>query len=408
MDRVILHLDMNAFFASVEQRENPALRGKPVVVVGGLGRRGIILTASYEARPYGIKTGMLLHQAQALCPTLVPVAGDFRKYVEASKSLFPLLERFTEKVEMTSCDEAFMDITEARRAPDWDRALQTAAAVQRLVGEELSLPCSIGVAPNKLLAKLASDMKKPRGLTRILPTEVEGLLAPLPVESLCGIGPRMKKNLEVLGVRTCGQLAAMDFETLYTRFGAWGHWLKRMGRGQDDAPVARVDAVDTVKSVGHATTFPANTRDPDVLKAYVMFLSEKVAARARRYRLAGREVVLTVRDADFKTRTHHRALGEAIFTDDAIFAAAVGLLTEKERLEKPVRLVSMCLARLEPDGGQPSLFKESERPRKLAETLDRLNARYGKGTVGRARSALAKKHGVLSPPVPPALRAADD
>lgn len=406
MDRVILHLDMNAFFASVEQRENPALRGKPVVVVGGLGRRGIILTASYEARPYGIKTGMLLHQAQALCPTLVPVAGDFRKYVEASKMLFPLLERFTEKVEMTSCDEAFMDVTEARRAPDWDQALET-AAVQRLVLDELSLPCSIGIAPNKLLAKLASDMKKPRGLTRIRPTEVESLLAALPVESLCGIGPRMKKNLEAMGVRTCGQLAAMDFETLYTRFGAWGHWLKRLGQGRDDAPVARVDAVDTVKSVGHATTFPSNTRDPDVLKGYLMFLSEKVGARARRYGLAGREVALTVRDADFKTRTHHRALGEAIMTDEAIFAAAAGLLAEKERLEKPIRLVGVCLARLEPHTGQASLFTESDRPRKLAETLDRLNARYGKGTVGRARSALAKKHGVLAPPVPPALRAAD-
>ncbi|HNF60063.1 MAG TPA: DNA polymerase IV, partial [Elusimicrobiota bacterium] len=302
--RVVLHLDMNAFFASVEQRENPALRGKPVVVVGGLGRRGIVLTASYEARPYGIKTGMLLYQAQALCPTLVPVAGDFRKYVEASKKLFPVLERFTEKVEMTSCDEAFLDVTEARRPPDWDRARDTAARLQREVAEELSLPCSIGVAPNKLLAKLASEMKKPRGLTVIRPPEVEALLADLPVDALCGIGPRMKKNLAALGVRTCGQLGAMDFETLYPRFGVWGHWLKRMGRGEDDAPVARVDAVDTVKSVGHATTFPANTRDPEVLRAYVMYLSEKVAARLRRYGLAGREVALTVRDADFKTRTH--------------------------------------------------------------------------------------------------------
>jgi DNA polymerase-4 len=209
-----------------------------------------------------------------------------------------------------------------------------------------------------------------------------------------------------MGVRTCGELGAMNFETLYTRFGVWGHRLKRMGQGEDDAPVARVDAIESVKSVGHATTFPANTRDPELVRAYIYLLSEKVGARLRRQGLAGREISLTVRDADFKTHTHHHALGDVLFTDEAIYAAANGLLSQFLPLGRPVRLVGVTVARVEPLSGQRTLFDEVERPRKLAATLDQLNARFGKGTVRHARTLLATKEGVLSPPVPPALRAA--
>ncbi len=405
MDRAILHLDMNAFFASVEQRENPALRGKPVVVVGGLGRRGIVLTASYEARPFGIKTGMLLYEARRLCPAVIPVAGNFKTYVEASRRLFPILEKFSHKVEMGSCDEAFLDITEARVPVDWDGARDTARELQKAVQRELGLPCSVGVAPNKLLAKLASEMKKPQGLTLIRPGDVAALLKDLPVERLCGIGPQLTRSLGELGVLACGELAAMPFETLYTRFGVWGHWLKLMGQGRDDSPVARVDAPETVKSVGHATTFPKNTRDPELLKAYILLLCEKVGARLRRHGLAGREVSLAVRGADFQTRVRHRALGEAVFTDESIYATAKGLLGLWLPLAQPVRLVGVTVGRVGPLRGQRSLFDEMERPRRLAETMDRLNARFGKGAIVRARTALARKSGVLDPPVPPALRA---
>jgi DNA polymerase-4 len=391
VSRLILHIDMNAFFASVEQRDRPELRGKPVAVVGGAGRRGMVLTASYEARPFGVKTGMLWSQAQALCPNLLPVEGRFAAYVAASKNIFSVLETFTERVEMSSVDEAFLDVTEPRRRGDWDWAEGRGRALQSAIHQRMGLPCSVGVAPNKLLAKLASEMKKPRGLTVIRPSDLPELLTRTSVQALSGIGGKTARALEALGIRTCAQAGAANAETLYARFGVWGHWLKRMGQGLDESPVARVDAPDEAKSVGHSTTFPANTADPELVRAYVLHLSEKVGARLRRYGREGREVALTVRDADFKTRTVHRKLEAPVSTDDAIYGAADELLARFLPFRRPVRLVGVSVGRLESPGGQLSLFEATARPVRLAETLDRLNAKYGKGTVTRARTALAKK-----------------
>jgi DNA polymerase-4 len=395
--RLILHVDMNAFFASVEQRSNPCLRGRPLVVCGDPARRGIVLTASYEARPYGVKTGMLVREARALCPNLEVVAGDWDKYMESSREIFTQLTVFSPHVEMTSCDEAYVDVTDS----GWAGAESLAHAVQSRLAETPGLPCSVGVAPNKLLAKLASEMKKPRGVTVVRPETVADLMARTPVEALCGIGGRMKRHLNALGIETCGQLGAAPFETLYTRFGVTGHWLKRMGQGLDDSPVQRLDADQAAKSMGHATTFPADISDPELVKGYLLHLCEKVGARLRKAGRAGREVSFTLRDARFFTVSRRLTLGEPVAEDEAVYGAALRIFTSFLPLRRAVRLVGVTVSGLEPRGGTPSLWPELERGRRAAEIQDRLNARYGPGTLTRARTLLARRRGLLAPPIPP-------
>lgn len=398
MNRIVLHIDMNAFFASVEQRERPELRGKPVAVVGGAGRRGMVLTASYEARPFGVKTGMRLFEAQTLCPALVAVAGRPALYTEASRALWPLFTALSERVEMASVDEAFIDISDRRRGEDWVWARGEAVCLQARIADVLRLPCSVGVAPNKLLAKLASEIKKPRGITVIRPEEVAPLMARTPVDALCGIGKKTARALAVLGVRTCADLGAMDGEFLRTRFGVWGHHLGRMGRGEDDSPVARLDRETPAKSVGHSVTFPENTADPERLLAYLLWLSEKVGARLRRYGQRGGEVVVTLRAADFSTRSVHRTLNHTVQNDMAIYAVARELLKEFLPLRGSVRLAGVAVGRLTGANGQRELFASDEGPDRLAAALDRLNTKYGKGAVSRARAVVARKANEVKSP----------
>lgn len=398
MERLILHIDMNAFFASVEQRERPELRGKPVAVVGGTGRRGLVLTASYEARPFGVKTGLRLFEAQALCPALVAVPGRHDLYTAASRALWPLFTAMSEKVEMVSVDEAFIDISDPRRSADWAWARQEALGLQNRITESLGLPCSVGVAPNKLLAKFASDLKKPRGVTVIRPEDVGPLLARTPVEALCGIGRKTARALASLGVRTCAELGAADGELLRTRFGVWGHHLGRMGRGEDDAPVARLDHETEAKSIGHSVTFPADTADPERLLAYLLWLSEKVGARLRRHNQEGREVVVTLRSSDFVSRSVHRTLDRPVRTDTAIYAVARELLKAFLPLRRAVRLAGVAVARLRGKAGQREFFFHDERPDRLSEVLDRLNAKFGKGAISRARAVVARKANEVKSP----------
>jgi DNA polymerase-4 len=400
MNRIVLHVDMNAFFASVEQRDRPALAGKPVAVVGGAGRRGLVLTASYEARPFGVKTGLRLFEARALCPTLIAVPGRHGVYSAASKALWPFFTALTERVEMCSVDEAYLDITDPRRGADWEWARGEARRLQQRIDRELRLPCSVGVAPNKLLAKLASEIKKPRGVT-VIPTESVGpLLARTPVEALCGIGKKTTPALAGLGIRTCADLGNADEGRLHARFGIWGNALRRMGRGEDDSPVARLDEETAAKSVGHSVTFPADTSDPERLRAYLLWLSEKVGARLRRHGGRGREVVVTLRSSDFATRSIHRTLPHTVQNDMEIYAVARALLKEFMPLKKPVRLAGVAVARLSGTTGQLELFEDAGKPDRLSETLDRLNAKFGKGAVTRARAVVARKANEVKFPDP--------
>jgi DNA polymerase IV len=403
--RVVLHLDMNAFFVSVERLGNPHLRGRPAAVVGDASRRGIVLTASYEARAFGVKTAMLLAEARALCPGLRIVASNPDKYQDMSERIFEAVRPLSDRVEMTSCDEAYLDAT--HDAPDWSAAERAARDLQAKIRGELGLPCSVGAAPNKLLAKTASESKKPDGITVVRPEDAAGFLRDRPVRDICGVGARLEEQLAGLGVRTCGQLGAADEETLYARFGIWGHWLKRMGNGVDDSPVARLCDPESVKSVGHSTTFPRNTRDPEVLKGYLMWLCEKVARRLRAGGFAGRTVSLTVRYADFETVGRQAGLREAVNDEGAIYAACARLLEKPGPPPRAVRLLGVSVSSLEREPENRFLFDELGKRRRAAAAVDALNARFGQTAVGRARTKTAERAGVFKSAMPAFLRRRD-
>jgi DNA polymerase-4 len=316
-----------------------------------------------------------------------------------------VLSGFSPQMEMASCDEAFLDVSPGAHVPvDPDRM---ADDVRRAVRDGVGLPCSVGAAPNKLLAKLASDMKKPDGITVIRPADVPGLMADLPVDRLCGIGRKTRDHLLRMGIRTCGELGAVPDQTLYARFGVWGQRLGRMGRGEDDAPVAYSDKDEDPKSVGHATTFPEDTRDPALVKSYLLMLCEKVGRRLRRRGLKGRVVSLTVRTADFAFQSRQAAAREATDGDVEIYRRAERIFDEMAP-SMAMRLVGVTVSDLSRDDGQGFLLGDDDRRRRLAKTVDALNVKFGRMTVRHAAVDLARRKGVFRPSIPPTLSGAED
>ena len=397
--RVIVHVDMNAYFASVEQKANPALQGRPVAVVGDLKRRSIVLTASYEARAHGIKTGDLFWDAKRLCPEVIPVVCSHAKYQAQTQEIVALLERFSSQVEMTSIDEGFLDVTGSLGLFKTDGE-GLARMIQGRIKDELRLPCSVGVAPNKLLAKLASGLKKPMGIVVIRPEAVKETLANLPVEELSGVGPRLKAGLNRMGITTCGQLAAAPPERLQAKFGVAGQWLKKWSRGEDDAPVKNSGAEDDAKSVGHSATLPENTTDRKVVEAFLLLLAEKVGVRLRRGKHLGRTITATVRFSDFKTVSKSRTVDEPV--DDGLAISRIALtLFDELRANRPIRLLGVAVSGLAPADGAPLLFDSLEKGRKVARAMDEINAKFGDGKIRRAKVLEAEKFGVLESLPPP-------
>lgn len=373
----ILHIDMNAFFASVEQQANPALRGRPIAVIGS-GGRTIITTASYEARAFGVKTGMTVWEGRRACPELILVVGDNRKYTHASKEIVKILRDYTPLVEVFSIDEAFLDVTGSLGL--FGSAERISYLIKSRIRHNLGLTCSIGIAPNKLLAKLASEMKKPDGLTVIRPEEVARVMERTPINDVCGIGRKTERQLNLLGIRTCGDLGRFPVTVLKKRFGVVGERLHLMGLGIDDAPVVPDEEADEVKSVGHSTTLDRDiTERRDILR-YLLQLSEMVGRRARRYGVQGKTVTLTVRYADFTTFSRQESQGGYINLSDDIYRAAVAILDSIE-LVQPVRLLGVRISSLRHQGEQLPLF-EGERKKALATcVMDNVNNRYGDFTV---------------------------
>ena len=401
-DRTILHVDMNAYFASVEQKSNPILRGRPVVVVADSRRRSVVLTASYEARAWGVRTGMNLGEARTLCPQAVAVDGNSDKYLDATAAIAEVLESFSDQVEMSSCDEAFLDATGSLGCFRTDGA-GLGEMVRREIGRKTGLPCSVGVAPNKLLAKLASDKKKPDGLTVISPDSVEAALARTPVEDLCGVGDRFREKLNAMGIFTCKDLGGAGIGPLTHAFGFWAHRLKRMGQGKDDSPVGRPADVRDPKSMGHSTTFPRDTADPEILRSFLLLLSEKVALRLRRGGWEGRAVALTVRYDDFTTFSRHGRVREPLDDGCRIYGAALNILEGRD-LRRPVRLLGVSVSDLTPNAWQEFLFESWSRRGKVNAAADRINEKFGKGTLRPAGVLRAERFGVLAPPIPPSHR----
>jgi DNA polymerase-4 len=392
--RTIFHLDMDAFFASVEQACDPRLQGKPILVCGAQSRT-VVLSPSYKARAYGVKTGMTVPEAKRLCPSIICVPADNAKYTDTCCRIVAILQDYTSLVEVTSVDEAFLDVTGSLGLFGQPEAM--ARSIKKRIRDQLGLSASIGGAPNKLLAKLGSGFKKPDGLVIIRPEDIPILLEHLPVKELCGIGPGTEAALAALGIRTCGELGRASVETLRTRFGIMGERLHQMGLGIDEIPVLSAEAQPEAKGVGHSMTLPKNIGDREVLACYLLQLSEKVGRRMRREGYRGRIISITLRYSDFTTFTRQHKCARDLDDGHEIFKIALEIFTALS-LKQAVRLVGVSVSGLVKDLHQLPLFVEEKKRRAVLSAMDQVNDRYGEFCI--TWGTLLNRHhhkGVISP-----------
>jgi DNA polymerase-4 len=383
--RTVLHVDMDAFYAAVEQRDRPELRGRPVIVgalpLGGRGR-GVVSTASYEARRFGVGSAMPISKAFGLCPQGVYLVPDMDKYAAVSKQVMTVLRRFTDVVEPISIDEAFLDVTRSRRAFGDGEAI--ARALKAAIREETKLTASVGVASAKLVAKIASDLRKPDGLVVVPVGQEAAFLAPLPVRRLWGVGPKLEEELLRLGVVTIGDLARLPEAKLARRFGTHGHDLQKLARGEDDREV-HADSPEA-KSVGAEHTYDEDTADPERLRATLRQLADTVARRLRASGLRARTVTLKYRDAAFRTSTRAHTAAHPTDESNALFDSARRLFEGIHDGGK-VRLLGVYTSHFGEAGAQLDLFAAAERPKTAgpADRLrDELRRRFGDEAVTRA------------------------
>lgn len=375
--RTIMHVDMDAFFAAVEQRTNPALVGKPLAVCGA-GKRTVVTTASYEARVFGIRSGMPLFEAKRRCLDLLCVEANIPKYVDASLRVFKILQEFTPDVEIYSIDEAFLDVTGSLL---FFRGVENIARqIKAKIWDDLRLTCSIGISHNKLMAKFASDMEKPDGIKILQEAEIPSLLEGLPVQEMWGIGPRLARHLNGMGIVTVGQLGRIPVRLLERRFGILGRVLHTMARGQDDSPVARFGTGPDAKSMGHSMTVQKDLKTKSEISWYLFLLSEMLGRRLRAGGYAGRTVVLTLRYTDFHTFSRRTSLTRHINTAHQIHEVSKRIL-DSIRLRDAVRLVGVSLANLARCAIQVPLFEGDRSKVEVVLAMDRVNDRYGDFTV---------------------------
>jgi DNA polymerase-4 len=376
-DPIILHIDMDAFFISVEQRDNPSLRRKPAAVCGSLSR-SVVTSATYEARPYGIRAGMSIQEAKRRCPQLILVEGNHSKYTETAARIFSILKEYTPLVEVASIDEAYLDITESLLL--YKSPSHIAQSIKNQIQEGEQLTCSIGVAPNKLLAKLGSRLKKPDGLVVITKEDVEERLRDLPVSKLNGIGPKLGEALNSIGISTCGQLGKFPVSVLSKRFGVIGERLHEMGLGLDDSPVLPFDEEEDAKSISHSVTLEEDTSDPNILKKVLLQLSERVSRRMRKDRFYGKRISITVRYADFFTFSKQKTHSQWINSGNEIFKKAFEIF-EAIPHPKPIRLLGIGVSQLKKEWCQLDLFERRDKKDSLLKAMDRVNERFGDWTL---------------------------
>jgi DNA polymerase-4 len=380
--RSILHVDMDAFYASVEQRDRPELRGRPVIV-GGLRGRGVVCAASYEARPFGVHSAMPTATAKRLCPQAVFLPVRMKHYAEIGRQIREILLSFTPLVEPLSLDEAFLDVDGCEQL--FGPAPEIAAKVRARVKSETGLTASVGVAPNKFLAKLASDHGKPDGLVVVLPDRISEFLAPLPVGRIWGVGKKAEKRLHTLGIETIGQLARLSEQDLVGQFGELGEHFRQLANGNDNR---RVVPDREAKSISTETTFAKDISDRQLLRDWLLDLTDQLAARLRHAGLRARTVELKIRSSDFKTRHRGQALPEASNSTDAIWQTAQAIFEQGLTREMlPIRLLGVGATRLTGEtGAQRSLFDSDQRDRQhsLDQTVDAIRKQFGSAAVRRA------------------------
>ncbi|MCY2926482.1 MAG: DNA polymerase IV [Planctomycetota bacterium] len=381
MARWILHVDMDEFFAAVERLDNPALAGRPILVGTPASQRGVVATASYEARAFGCHSAMPMAQALRLCPQAALVPPRHDRYEHVGLQVRAILERFSPAIEPVGIDEAFLDVTGSLRL--WGPAEDIARQIKAVVRDELHLTASVGVAGNKFLAKLASDLHKPDGLTVISPEHALAILGPLSVRKLWGVGPATADELARMGIRTIGELRLAGEAVLARKFGKAGPHLLALARGEDARPVL---ADDQARSISQETTFPIDVADLEELRGVLLRQSEQVARRLRTAGLRARTVTVKLRTGDFTTCTRSHTLAEPTDVTEEIWAVARELFDRWARTEAaPLRLAGMGVSQLS-DGGQMTLFPppRQEKRRRLDKALDDLAGRFGPGAVRRA------------------------
>jgi DNA polymerase-4 len=381
--RAIVHVDMDAFYAAVEQRDRPEFAGQPVVVGADPRGRGVVAAASYEARRYGIRSAMPISRAYRLCPHGVYLPVDMPKYARVSAEIMAILARFTPLVEPLSLDEAFLDVTASQAL--FGPAMEIARTIKSRIRTELRLTASAGVAPNKFLAKIASELRKPDGLVEVPAGDEAVFLRELPITRLWGVGPAVEQELAALGVQTIGALARLPRRLLVARMGRFGAHLWALAQGQDERPVA---PWEDPKSVGAEETFERDTNDVARLRATLLAQADRVAAELRGLGLLGRTVTLKLRYADFRTVTRRETAPVPTADGSEIFRRAWAAFSRLPR-PQPVRLIGLSVSGMATGGAprQLPLFGRPMRAEAVGRLADELRARFGPGAVRRASLA---------------------
>ncbi len=384
---MILHVDMDAFYASVEERDDPSLRGKPVIVGGTPEGRGVVAAANYAVRKFGVHSAMATAKALKLCPDAIVLRPRMEYYSAVSQKIRDIFHRYTPLVEPLSLDEAFLDATGSAKL--FGSVEKIGREIKDTIRDELNLVASVGVAPNKFLAKLASDLEKPNGFTVVHPDRIQEVLDPLSVSRIWGVGKVTRKTFDRIGIHTIGQLRELSPERLQETFGRSGAHFWKLARGIDDRKVV---ADRETKSISHETTFPKDVTDMDVLKAWLLELTEQVACRLRKHELHGKTVQLKVRYSNFDTFTRSKSLTPPTDATNSLWAVASELLT-KQLPDRPlvVRLLGMGVSNFQkPTAVQQSLFADEDddveipRDSKLDTVADQIRSRFGSTSLRRA------------------------
>lgn len=386
---MIIHVDMDAFYASVEQRDNPALIGKPVVVGGSADGRGVVATASYEARRFGIHSAMSAAQAVRLCPNAVFIRPRMSHYVDVSRSIRAIFEQYTPVIEPLSLDEAFLDVTGSQSL--FGGAVAIGRLIQDRIRSELKLNASVGVAPNKFLAKVASDLQKPNGYVVVDPDHIHEFLDPLPIGRIWGIGKVTGKRFEKLAIQTIGQLRRLSRESLNDLFGSSGDHYWTLSHGIDNR---RVIPDREAKSISNETTFATDIDDPETLRSWLVSLVEQVARRMRAHDLRGRTVEVKVRFSDFRTITRSHTLPIASNGTQELLEVGLDLLNNRIPANQlPVRLLGFGVSHIDQgEFAQMSLLdqEETNRHRSLDRVADEIFEKFGRSAIRRGSGKLRK------------------
>jgi DNA polymerase-4 len=384
----IIHVDMDAFYASVEQLDNPELKGKAVIIGGvGLDNRGVVSTASYEARKFGVHSAMPIAQAKKLCPHGIYLPGRGARYSELSQQIFDILLKFTPEVEKISIDEAFLNVQGCHRL--YGSSAVIAKKIKKKVKNETGLVCSVGVARNKFLAKIASDLDKPDGLVIIKNEEIANVLDNLSIKKIPGVGDKTAQKLNEIGIYKIKQLKNLNLSELNKLFGKNGKQLYDLIRGKDDR---KVQTNEEAKSISNETTFQSDIKEMELLLKHLSQLSQKVTRRMRKKQLVGNTVFIKIKDNNFKVRTRRITVKRYIDSTDDLYKLSKQLL-ENVKIKKPIRLIGVGIAGLKAKNKeQMSLFQSSENKDEFNLAIDSIKDKFGNKSIRRARDLLEKEN----------------